>query len=286
MMDGAGDVRLSPLPSLQETLCLPIKPKIDKAEETPLKDRFDYLDFHEDLAYNLLSAKKDTENGDRDEPEKHTIITRPVSRWAPFPPVTLQTTASNPMPEWPKGGKSSRCRLSERTHNAGAVRHKACRSRPASMLPATGSPAAGENRVGNTKHLISAVRAHTVPAAGSRFQSTIVNLVASVTTSPAQPHRSEHVTMHLPENRQRVLLKICPKLAASFCYGPHVAAVPTFVCLFCYDPLWSPFCYIPVCSWLYDFTMFQAPSVQSVAEEPLTGVLVVTVECTGIASTN
>ncbi|KAG8319618.1 hypothetical protein J6590_088098 [Homalodisca vitripennis] len=62
--------------------------------------------------------------------------------------------------------------VEERTHNAGAVRQKACRSRPASMLPVTGSPAAGENRVGNTKHLISVVRAHTVPAAGSRFQST------------------------------------------------------------------------------------------------------------------
>ncbi|KAG8301503.1 hypothetical protein J6590_052679 [Homalodisca vitripennis] len=35
------------------------------------------------------------------------------------------------------------------------------------------SPAAGENRVGNTKHLISVVRAHTVPAAGSRFQSSL-----------------------------------------------------------------------------------------------------------------
>ncbi|XP_046687571.1 uncharacterized protein LOC124373221, partial [Homalodisca vitripennis] len=44
------------------------------------------------------------------------------------------------------------------------------------MLPATGSPAAGENRVGNTKHLISVVRAHTVPAAGSRFQSSLCRL--------------------------------------------------------------------------------------------------------------
>ncbi|KAG8271583.1 GRIP domain [Homalodisca vitripennis] len=45
-------------------------------------------------------------------------------------------------------------------------------------------------------------------------------------------------------------------------YGKtNAATVPTLLCLFCYDPLWSPFCYGPVPSWLYDFAMFQAPSL-------------------------
>ncbi|KAG8288427.1 hypothetical protein J6590_016548 [Homalodisca vitripennis] len=42
-------------------------------------------------------------------------------------------------------------------------------------------------------------------------------------------------------------------------YETRLLRSPRWFALFCYDPLWSPFCYIPVCSWLYDFATFQAP---------------------------
>lgn len=83
--------------------------RVDVAEGTPRRDRFDLLDLKVDLAHHLLSTQEAEGNGEEDDNECEPP---PPKRKTPMPSHALRTsTSAGHLPEWPEDGKPSRCRL-------------------------------------------------------------------------------------------------------------------------------------------------------------------------------
>lgn len=83
--------------------------RADEAERTPKKDRFDYLDFRADLAYQLLNSVPEEDMMSIEEDVYD--IPNPPARVTPLPHDSVRTKNILHLPELPPDAKPSRCRL-------------------------------------------------------------------------------------------------------------------------------------------------------------------------------
>lgn len=82
--------------------------RVDVAEGTPRRDRFDFLDLRVDLAYHLMN----NENNQVSDEDLDIYEPPAPKRKKPMPSCAVRTSRlSGHLPEWPEDGKPSRCRL-------------------------------------------------------------------------------------------------------------------------------------------------------------------------------